>query len=134
YTRDYFHRCLFKASTIRLLASADYFESEWDDTRFENSGFWIMNNGMAEGTVIGGNLLTYNFLQGSEYVPSVDNAILILEDNGAEGPNNVENQLQSLINQSWFATVRGILIGRFKSGSKVAREKLFTIIKTKPEL
>ena len=34
-----------------------------------NDGMFIINEGIAEGTIIGGNLCTLNLLQGTEYMP-----------------------------------------------------------------
>lgn len=131
---EYFKQCLFDSSPISLKPPLTYYESEWSDRKNENDGYWIINEGQAEGIIIGGNLLTFNFLQGSEFTPIVDQPILLIEDNGAESVNNVQNQLQSLLNQPKFKNVRGILIGRFKKDSGITKENLTKVIKSKREL
>ncbi|WP_148910098.1 microcin C7 resistance protein MccF-like protein [Sphingobacterium allocomposti] len=60
--------------------------------------------------------------------------IYILEDNAAEDVNNVQNQLQALLLQPIFRRVTGIVIGRFRKESKMTREVLTKIIRTKDEL
>src|SRR5690606_36248986 len=60
--------------------------------------------------------------------------IYILEDNGPESVNDVQNQLQALILQPNFKNVRGIVIGRFREESGMSRDLLTKIIKTKREL
>jgi muramoyltetrapeptide carboxypeptidase LdcA involved in peptidoglycan recycling len=87
--------------------------------------------------VIGGNFLTFNFMQGTPSAMRDDPTsplIYILEDNGAESVYNVQNQLQLLILQPNFRNVRGILIGTFRRESNTTRDLLTKMIKTKEEL
>ena len=46
----------------------------------------IIQEGEAEGTIIGGNLCTINLLQGTEYMPSLENSILFIEDDEESHP------------------------------------------------
>lgn len=44
----------------------------------KNERPYIINEGQAEGTIIGGNLGTFNLLQGTQFMPSLVNSILFL--------------------------------------------------------
>lgn len=134
YTMDYFRKCFFSEDTIDIKSSDKFCNNRWDKEEIENDGFWIINHGNAKGTIIGGNLITLNLLQGSEYMPDLSNSILFLEDNDKESIRAVENHLQSLIHQPSFSTVKGIVFGRFQIGTKMTKELLTKIVKTKKEL
>ncbi len=100
----------------------------------KNPGWLVINEGEAEGTLLGANLCTFNLLQGTEYMPDLNNSVLFLEDDEESQPHDFDRDLQSLIHQSGFAGVRGIVIGRFQRTSEMTGEKLEKIIKTKSEL
>jgi muramoyltetrapeptide carboxypeptidase LdcA involved in peptidoglycan recycling len=46
-------------------------------------GWWPLAPGQAAGRVVGGNLCTLNLLQGTEYMPFLDEALLMIEDDAA---------------------------------------------------
>ena len=134
YTLDYFQRCLFSPDPFELIPAPYFYNSPFEDERLLNEGYWVINEGEAEGTLVGGNFLTLNFLQGSEFMPNEARSICFLEDNGPEGVKNVQNQLQSLINQPRFDKIRGLIIGRFKKETGMTKDLLTKIIKTKEAL
>jgi len=100
----------------------------------KNDGWLIINKGKASGTLLGANLCTFNLLQGTEYLPDLNNSILFIEDDEESKSVNFDRDLQSLIHQPSFKGVKGIVIGRFQKASKMTNEKLIKIIKTKAEL
>lgn len=139
YTLDYFIRCMFEDSPIEIKPSESWSDDSWlkdqkDRNLVRNEGFWMMNRGHASGSILGGNLCTFNLLQGTEYFPDLTDSILFLEDDSESLPHTFDRDLQSLIHLSSFAEVRGIVIGRFQKASKVSREILSQIVKTKREL
>jgi muramoyltetrapeptide carboxypeptidase len=134
YTMDYFSRCFFSEKPILLKPSNVFFKSEWEKEEFENDGFWAVNEGEAHEQAIGGNLLTLNFLQGSEFMPLLEEKILLIEDNGMESTEAFFNQLQAMINQPGFDKVRGIVIGRFQTGTGMSKELLKKVLNYKMEL
>lgn len=96
-----------------------------------------INAGTASGTVIGGNLCTFNLLQGSSYLPEPENVILFLEeDNLLEQLtlSEFDRNLQSIIHLKSFNNVKGIVIGRFQKASQISHEQLDKLIRSKPEL
>ncbi len=134
YTVEYFKKCLLTDEPFRVVPSRAYCDKRWDSKELENGGYWIVNRGTARGRVLGGNLLTFKYLQGTDFAPGFKGSVLFLEDNAKESFRGFENQLQALINQSDFAGVKGLVIGRFQTGSGMTRELLTTIVRTKREL
>jgi muramoyltetrapeptide carboxypeptidase LdcA involved in peptidoglycan recycling len=94
----------------------------------------VLNEGECSGTIIGGNLCTLNLLHGTEFMPSLEESILFLEDDSLVGPRTFDRDLQSLIHQPGFQGVKGLVIGRFEKASKVKNEHIQMIISTKKEL
>ncbi len=96
----------------------------------------IINKGKATGAIIGGNLCTFNLLQGTQYMPSLNNTILFAEANYMSSLDWQEftRDLQSVINLPDFKKVKALVIGRFENESKISINKIKEIIKTKPEL
>ncbi len=136
YTNEYFRKALFSSEPFVLKPSSVYFDSRsGKEEPIENTdGYWVIQEGEVEGYSIGGNLVTLNLLQGSEFYPSLKDKIIFLEDNNKENFRAFENHLQSLILQTDFDSVRGLIIGRFQKESGVTRELLEKLIATKKEL
>lgn len=139
YTLDYFTKCLFANEPFEIVPSKNWSDDEWyldQDKRklLANKGYWIINPGSASGTVLGANLCTFNLLQGTNYFPSLKNSVLFIEDDYESVPHTFDRDLQSLIHQPNFGEVKGIIIGRFQKKSKMTKELLTKIIKTKEKL
>ena len=83
-----------------------------------NEGYWKIRAGFAEGTIIGGNLGTFNLLLGTSYRPRfAADTILFVEDTESSPLADFERNLQALIYQDDFKNVKGLVIGRFQKGS-----------------
>lgn len=139
FTLDYFKRCLFSGDPITLQPAKEWSDDLWatkqDEREFIlNDGYWVFNEGKAQGTLIGGNLCTLNLLQGTEFMPSLEGTVLFLEDDNESQPHTFDRDLQSLIHQPGFKGVRGIVIGRFEQASKMTHDLLQQIIASKKEL
>lgn len=140
YSLDYFKKMFFdEAASIEIQPSIEWSNDAWymdqvNRNFYPNEGYLIINEGECEGTVIGGNLCTLNLLQGTEYMPSLEDAVLFIEDDKLTCPKTFDRDLQSLIHQPGFSSVKGILIGRFEVVSNVSKELIQTIIHTKREL
>ena len=68
--------------------------------------------GVAEGALLGGNLSVLTRLLGTPYLPPLDGAILLLEDQG-ERPYRLDRMWTHLELAGVFARVRGIVLGTF---------------------
>ena len=131
YTLDYLQKCLFSGKEFEIKPCGEWYDNNQKE---KNDAYYLLNEGEAEGTIIGGNLCSLNLLQGTEFMPSLKNSILFLEDDYESHSATFDRNLQSLICLPQFSDVRGILIGRFQRRSKMTLEKLKFIIETKPEL
>lgn len=139
YTLEYFEKCLQQSRPYEVVPSKQWSDDMWADNQanrkfVNNNGFIVINNGEAEGTIIGGNLCTLNLLQGTEYMPSLQDSILFIEDDYESDAATFDRNLQSLIHQPSFSGVKGIVIGRFQVKSELTNENIMKIIKTKKEL
>lgn len=116
--------------------SDDLWFLDQDKRDFEaNEGYWIINEGNAEGVIEGGNLCTYNLLLGTPFRHHfTEDTILFIEDTEATPLQDFDRDLQALIHQEDFKYVKGVVIGRFQKGSKVTKEGLEFVIHTKEEL
>jgi muramoyltetrapeptide carboxypeptidase len=69
-------------------------------------------SGTAEGPLLGGNLSVLTRLLGTPFLPQLDGAILLLEDQG-ERPYRLDRMWTHLHQAGVFARVRGIALGTF---------------------
>ena len=107
----------------------DLWFADQDARTVERSdGWWTFAPGQASGRLVGGNLCTLNLLQGTAYWPSLDGAILAVEDDYLSDPVTFARDLTSLLQQPDAAGIRGLLIGRFQRVSAVTRELLEEIV------
>jgi len=139
YTVDYFARCLMSDAPFAVQPSARWSDDAWyrdQDNRalVPNSGYLVINEGAADGVIVGGNLCTLNLLQGTEFMPDLADTILFIEDDSESLPHTFDRDLQSLIHQPDFERVRGLAIGRFQKASQMTPDLLRAIIETKREL
>ncbi len=139
YSIDQFVACCMNKEPFELIASDKWSDDPWyinQEKRdfIDNSGFWVLNKGEAEGVIVGGHARCLNALQGTKYWPSLNNSILFLEDDEETNPPLFDRALQSLIQQTDFGGVKAVVIGKFQKGSKMNIELLKKIISTKKEL
>lgn len=115
--------------------SSDRWYDDQDNRKFiKNPGCYIINDGYAEGTIIGGNLCSFNLLQGTKYMPDLTNKILFIEDDslvGEEFPYEFDRNLVSLIQQENFDKVKGIVFGRCQTETKMNLSKWKKILNKK---
>ena len=139
FTLDYFKKCLMEVKPFEIKSSNCWSDDEWylDQIKRElinNPGYLVINEGNAEGTILGTNLCTFNLLQGTEYFPDLTNSIIFLEDDYETVPHTFDRDLQSLVHLPDFNKVKGLAIGRFQKKSNMSNDLLKKIIKTKKEL
>jgi muramoyltetrapeptide carboxypeptidase LdcA involved in peptidoglycan recycling len=139
YTLEYFKKVLMDDCEVELKPSLHWSNDAWyrnqENREFiPNSGYKVFHEGIAAGRLIGGNLCTLNLLQGTEFMPNLENSILFLEDDSEVNARTFDRDLQSLIHQPGFSGVKGIVIGRFEKASHISDEELRYVIQTKEEL
>lgn len=142
YTLDYFKKCLIENAPYQVFPAKEFSNDEWfmdqENRNFTpNDGFWVINKGKGskfEGKLVGGHVRCLSSLQGTEFWPSLENAILFLEEDEETNAVLFDRLLQSLIHQADFKHVKALIIGRFKPESKIDRNLLEQIIHTKEAL
>ena len=142
YTQEYFEKMFMKNENILIESSKEWSNDAWfknqDERVFiKNEGMKVINKGEAEGTIIGGNLCTLNLLQGTEYMPNLDNTILFLEDDELANKyfcKEFDRNLQSLLHASKGQNIKGIIVGRAEKCCEMSDEIWKKLFKTKKEL
>lgn len=139
YSMEIFAKCCMEENAYNLLSSKEWSDDPWyaEQEKREfipNDGYWILNVGHAVGRIVGGNLTTFTILSGTNFMPSLEDSILLLEDDDELLPQHFDRNIQALIHRSDFNCVKGILIGRFQKKTKMTKELLQKIIDTKKEL
>lgn len=79
---------------------------------YDFSSAQTLREGDGEGTLIGGNLCILNYLLGTEFAPSFENAILFIEDE-AEEIRNIDRMLLQLKRIGRLDQIKGLMIGGF---------------------
>ncbi|MBT2231945.1 LD-carboxypeptidase [Nonomuraea sp. NEAU-A123] len=138
-TLRWFTSVVFDTAPVTLAPAARWSDDLWfldQDERdlTPNDGWWPIRPGTAEGRIVGGNLCTLNLLQGTPSMPSLDGALLILEDDLESHPATFARDLTSLLQLPDAQGVRGLAIGRFQHASRMTRPLLEQIIDAQPAL
>lgn len=142
YTFDFFKKIVLSNSDIVVEDSLEFSDDQWyinqDNRVFEkNEGRKVVNEGKAIGKIIGGNLCTLQLLQGTEFMPDLNDSILFIEDDDLVGDCfalEFDRNLHSLMLQPNFNNVKGIIVGRMQLGAKMGVLELQDLLKTKEQL
>lgn len=139
YTMDSFIQAITNDAPYEITPSDFWSDDPWyldqEDRNFhEQNGYLVLQEGRAEGTLIGGNLCTMNLLQGTDFMPSLKNSVLFIEDDYESHPLTFDRDLQSLLHLPSAEDIQAILIGRFQKDSQVTEEALRKIISSKREI
>lgn len=141
YTQEYFQKALNTRGSYDIhpseFWSADRWYKDQQVRNFkQNAGYQVIQEGVAEGTVIGGNLCTFNLLQGTEYMPSLEGAILFLEEDqlGLAHIGLFARNIASLAQQSGFDSIKAIVFGRFHPECDIDMSRLEAVIQTHASL
>ncbi|MBE7120988.1 S66 peptidase family protein [Bacillus cereus] len=142
YTTDYFLKCLTSNEPIEIFPAETWSDDSWyidqENREFiKNEGYVSIHEGEAIGDIIGGNMSTFNLLQGTPYMPNLQDKILFLEEDSLTGEATLktfDRYLHSLMQQPDFEHVKGIVIGRMQKGAACTIEDIQGMIASKPEL
>jgi muramoyltetrapeptide carboxypeptidase LdcA involved in peptidoglycan recycling len=138
-THRWFSAAVMDSSPIEVRPSRWFTHDLWflnQDERVQlpTDGWWELQNGTAEGRIVGGNLCTLNLLQGTSNMPSLDDALLFVEDDEMTDPATFRRDLFSLLQLPDATAVTGLAIGRFQRASKVERRDLADLVAALPAL
>jgi len=141
YTLRSFRECLFHDDPLHLEPAETWSDDAWfkdqDHREFlPNDGFWPIQDGRAEGRVVGGTHQCISLLQGSRYFPPLREAILFLEGQAQEVVTlwDLDWALRALSYQTQFDGVCGLVLGRFARRGEVTREGIAELVKSIPAL
>ncbi|MED1114796.1 S66 peptidase family protein [Bacillus paramycoides] len=142
YTTDYFLKCLTSNTPIEILPAETWSDDSWyinqENREFiKNEGYVSIHEGEASGDIIGGNMSTLNLLQGTPYMPSLQDKILFLEEDSLTGKATLktfDRYLHSLMQQPDFEHIKGIVIGRMQKEAECMMEDIKEMIASKIEL
>jgi muramoyltetrapeptide carboxypeptidase len=133
YTWDAFERVTMQARPAGVFRQPEHWYPErlWWDTqddrprRPEPAPPWrTIRGGRAEGPIVAGNVNTLLLLNGTRWSPSLDGALLCLEDDEEYGkPWMVERQLFQLRHLGAFERVAGLAYGRIHPESGFESEE-----------
>ncbi|HEX5850219.1 MAG TPA: S66 peptidase family protein [Rubrobacter sp.] len=139
YTTEFLERCLMREEPFEVPPADHWSDDPWYEDQeardfVPNPGYEVIHEGEAGGRLLGGNLGTLALLFGTPYMPDLEGAVLLLEDDEEESAFTFDRHLQSLIHQPGFTGVRGLVIGRFQRASEMDLDTLKAIIGSKREL
>ncbi|MFC4402278.1 S66 family peptidase [Gracilibacillus xinjiangensis] len=130
YQTDYFKKCLMQSHPYEISPSDYWSDDAWfldqEKRQFHDVEWKTYNGGYAEGQLFGGNLCTINLLQGTSYMPNLEDRILFIEDDEMSTPETFSRDLCSLFQN--IQSIKGLVIGRFQRASKMTEEQLLFIL------
>jgi muramoyltetrapeptide carboxypeptidase LdcA involved in peptidoglycan recycling len=139
YTLEYFTKCVMDDAPFALPQAPTWSDDAWyadqeARTFVPNAGYLVINEGEAEGTLLGGHLNTLGLLHGTDYMPDLEGSIVLIEADEETKAQHFDRELQSLLHQPGFADVQGLIIGRFQRESSIDDATLIEIVRSKREL
>ncbi|MBP1040474.1 LD-carboxypeptidase [Vagococcus sp. BWB3-3] len=136
YQSTHFKQCLCQEEPFDLVPSRYWSDDKWfinqEKRNYHQTDWKVYQHGTALGTLVGGNLCTLNLLQGTEFMPTVDQSILFIEDDELTIPETFARDLASLLQVT--KEIKGLLIGRFQETSEMTEEQLHFILDKHPVL
>ena len=100
----------------------------------ENDKYEVINEGTAEGMLVGGNLSLFSNLITGKYKVDVEGKILFIEDLGFESPPGmISNYLYKMKQNGVFEKIKGLWIGNYEHESGISLEKIVMDILENPK-
>lgn len=126
YTWEAWERTLMRTEPAAVLGAAEGWTDEflaWDEAdtrrrqRRSNAGPRTLRSGIADGPVVAGNLTTLLALAGTRFWPSLDAALLFLEEDHTADVAILDRMLTQLRQFGAFEQIAGLALGRFATAS-----------------
>lgn len=107
-----------------------------DESTYDSTPWNVIQEGIGKGILLGGNIQSFFLLQGTEYLPELDSDyILALEDDSLSKEytlHGLSRNLESILQLPGACqNLKGIMIGRFETASKVYDADLLSVIRSK---
>ncbi|MFF2297824.1 S66 peptidase family protein [Arthrobacter sp. NPDC058127] len=132
-TQAWFMEALFGGEPMDVRPATAWTDDAWfrdqdGRTVIPGDGWWPLQRSAASGRIVGGNLCTLNLLQGTANMPSLEGALLLVEDDFESHPATFARELASLLQMPGASGIRGLVIGRFQQASRMTRDLLALIV------
>jgi len=137
YTMEAFKKAAMGTVGYEILPSSEFSDDSWYKNQNKRSfsphkGPKALKLGKAKATIVGGNLSCLALLQGTSYMPKLENTILFVEECDESTDATVMRQLISLFSQPGIEKIRGLVFGRFQKQNKINHEDLKYVISNSP--
>lgn len=138
YTIRYFDDILIHGkSEIDIEQSKEFAEDDWylksDNPQprelQKNPGWSVIREGNAKGHLVGGNIVTFQALVGTQYMPDTSGKVLFLEDCPEEGPAEIDRALTHMKQAGIFKNIGGLLVGRFPTSMGLDQGRLVELLR-----
>lgn len=134
YIEKYFFENI-QQDNFDYISSNSWSDDEWysnqDKREFlVNKGPLVISSGDASGVILGGNVSSLALLQGTNYMPKIENCILLAEEDCAAAENTFDimiRQLRGIIESSGIPNA--ILLGRFQKDSKINDQEIKDVMR-----
>lgn len=110
-----FHHLIFKGilkNYFNKKAFIDMFFNHNKEIYFSKN-VEVINKGLAKGTLIGGNLISFSKILNTGYMPDLNNSILFFEECDGVSKDEVENILIKFKQNHVFDLCNGVILGNY---------------------
>ena len=110
-----FHHLIFKGilkNDFNKKAFIDMFFNHNKEIYFSKN-VEVINKGLAKGTLIGGNLISFSKILNTGYMPDLNNSILFFEECDGVSKDEVENILIKFKQNHVFGLCNGVILGNY---------------------
>lgn len=92
----------------------------------------VYTSGQAEGTLIGGNISTFNLIKGTEFAPKPKDYVLFLEEAEDDDSVTILQHITAILQA--YPNPKAVCLGRFPKECDMSTEKLLFILDKYPIL
>ncbi len=130
YTWNNFEKICIEAQDNVVVKDSDeyaddlFFLRDDSDHRIKknNEGRQVFKSGKTRGEIVAGNLQTLLVLNGTEYLPDMNDKILFIEEDETSTPAHLDRYLCQCKQLGWFEKISGLIIGRFTEESSFSED------------
>lgn len=136
FTLENFNRVVIEKQNFKINVSKEYsYDKDWYKNQLnrnfvKNKPLQVIKSGIAEGTILGGHLQSFDYLLSNNFEINDKDIILFLEQDGKENEylSVFQEKLESIINKIGKDKIRGIFLGR--SEIPINKEELEKLVKS----
>lgn len=112
--------------------SSDAWYNPSQTRHFKPTEWKVYQEGTAHGTIIGGNISTFNLLTGTEFAPKVENYVLFLEEAEGDHYYTILRHLTAILQA--YPNPKAVVFGRFPKETEMTEEIFKAILDKYPLL